>query len=101
MPNVLVVHDNVGFQLWLAVTLTGYVVIPAKTPSQALKLIERLELPVDLLIAERGVSGQLIETLRQSQGYLHVLSVTCEMTRMSEEEWQSLTRHSLCAVAHA
>lgn len=103
MTNVLIVHNNLGLQLWLADALAseGFVVIPAKTPSQALRFLAQLKLPIDLLIAAPGRVDAFAKALRQSQGYLRAMYVTHEMERMGAPEWVRAARRSLSIAAHA
>jgi len=103
LPNVLFIHDNLGLQAWVADALAreGFAVIPAKTPMDALRLLARLRSPVDLLIAPANDVGRLANALRQSQGYLRIISVTPEAEMMEAAEWVRAARRSFSMAAHA
>ena len=57
MPTVLILVQDIGFQFWLGQGLStaGFSVIPAKTPSQARKLIAKHEMAIDLAVVARDV----------------------------------------------
>jgi len=105
VPNVLIVHDDVAIQLWLAFALAaeGVVVIPAKTTSQASKLVARLELRVDLLVINPALAGaeSLTNALRQSQGHLRALPITPASLSTSASEWVAVVRDGFSMAASA
>jgi hypothetical protein len=118
MPTVLILVRDVGFQFWLGQALisSGFGVVPAKTPSQALKLIDRVGMPVDLALIDprMGRIGPFVDALRERQGYLRVLSIPTE-GRLPQsgnaggqppepvipdpQEWVNLIRRSLTITA--
>src|SRR5690242_11795953 len=103
MPTVLILLDDLNVQRLIAGTLAkaNFIVLKARTPSSALKLLANVNLPVDLLIADPTLSGlgKFIASLRQSQGYLHVLSVNADSPPMSAEDWLIVTRRSISQAA--
>ena len=74
---VLVIDSDLGFVFWLGRVLdrSGYEVFPAKSVSDALKLVGRLHLTVHLLIANACLPGvaSLIQVLRDVEDSLKVI----------------------------
>src|SRR5690242_13854195 len=83
MSTILILVRDLGFQVWLAQVLESaqFLVVPAKTPSKASKLLAKLGGPVDVVIVDPALAGaaEFVHQLRTKQGYLHVLSV-CEQS---------------------
>jgi hypothetical protein len=114
VPTVLILVQDIGFQFWLGQGLStaGFSVIPAKTPSQARKLIAKHEMSIDLAVVDPRLSGigSFVDGLKGRQGYLRVLSMPVEAkaTRSamaepepSREEWVNRIRRSLTVTARS
>jgi len=105
MASVLVITDDLGFQVWLAETLgeAGFAVIPAKTPAGARKLLARAKWAVDVVIADPAFAGagEFIETLRRSQGYLSVVSIPELSDDLSKIDWLGRIRNTISFSATA
>jgi DNA-binding NtrC family response regulator len=58
-PTALIVDDDVGFILWLGemVTASGYQAIPALECRQALTLVKKLALRIDVLVVNPQLRG--------------------------------------------
>jgi DNA-binding NtrC family response regulator len=58
-PTALIVDDDVGFLLWLGemLTETGYQTIPALQCRQALTLVKKLALRIDVLVVNPELRG--------------------------------------------
>jgi DNA-binding NtrC family response regulator len=58
-PTALIVDDDLGFLLWLGEMLTesGYQAVPALQCRQALTLVKRLALRIDLLVLNPELRG--------------------------------------------
>jgi DNA-binding NtrC family response regulator len=58
-PTALIVDDDVGFILWLGemLTETGYQTVPALQCRQALTLVKKLDLRVDVLVVNPELRG--------------------------------------------
>ncbi|HEY1238913.1 MAG TPA: hypothetical protein VGF16_00085 [Bryobacteraceae bacterium] len=114
MPTVLILVQDLGFQFWLGQGLSGagFSVIPAKTPSQARRVIAKHEMTIDLAVVDPRLSGvgPFVEGLRERQGYLRVLSMPVETATVrstmaqpepSREEWVNRIRRTLTATANS
>ncbi len=105
MTTILVLINDLGLQFWLAEGLTeaGYLVLPAKTPSHARKLLAELSCSVDLAVVNPalvGVAG-FLEDLRRSQGYLQVFSLAAHNERESKADWVRRIRKAVSFSASA
>lgn len=58
-PTALIVDDDVGFILWLGemLTETGYQAIPALHCRQAMTLVKKMDLRVDVLVVNPKLRG--------------------------------------------
>ncbi len=78
-PTALIVDDDVGFILWLGEMLTesGYQAIPALHCRQALTLVKKLALRVDVLVVNPELSGatQAMKTLSSGHPRLRVVLI--------------------------
>jgi ActR/RegA family two-component response regulator len=74
---VLLIDSDLGFVFWLGRVLdrSGYEVFPAKSVSDALKLVGKLHLTVQLLITNASLPGvaPLIQVLRDTEDSLKVI----------------------------
>jgi DNA-binding NtrC family response regulator len=82
MKNILVVENDLGFIFWLGAALAAadYQPWPACGVSDAIELVGKLRIPIDLVIVDpslRGVS-KLITVLRRSQADLKVIALGAE-----------------------
>ena len=78
-PTALIVDDDVGFIIWLGEMLTesGYQAIPALHCRQALTLVKKLALRVDVLVVNPELRGakQAMKTLSSGQPSLRVVLI--------------------------
>jgi DNA-binding NtrC family response regulator len=78
-PTALIVDDDVGFILWLGEMLTesGYQAIPALHCRQALTLVKKLALRVDVLVVNPELSGatRAMKTLSSLHPSLRVVLI--------------------------
>jgi hypothetical protein len=78
-PTALIVDDDVGFILWLGEMLTesGYQAIPALHCRQALTLVKKLALRVDVLVVNPELSGatHAMKTLSSGHPRLRVVLI--------------------------
>ena len=78
-PVILLIDNDLGFMFWLGQALdrAGYEAFPAKSVSDALKLITELDLSVGLVILDYSSEGapNLIATLRHNGRHLKVISL--------------------------
>jgi len=79
-PTVLIVDRDVAFTWWLGEMFAeaGSHVIPAVNCTQAVSLVRKLEMTVELIVVNpnlRGVS-QMIRTLRQLNRSMKVVAIT-------------------------
>jgi len=80
MANVLIVHDDAGFQFGLGRVLerAGYTAILASGVEEAKGRLERLGTRIDLVIGDptlRGFVG-FIDSVRKAEPFLPVIGVT-------------------------
>ncbi len=79
-PTILIADDDLGFVVWLALTLNaaGYAALPATRVSEALRVLDELDIEtLDLLIVNPASDGstELLETLRDRQASLAVIRI--------------------------
>ena len=78
-PTALIVDDDVGFILWLGEMLTesGYQAIPALHCRQALTLVKKLALRVDVLVVNPELRGatRAMKTLSSGHPSLRVVLI--------------------------
>jgi CheY-like chemotaxis protein len=78
-PTALIVDDDVGFILWLGemLTETGYQAIPALHCRQALTLVKKLALRVDVLVVNPKLRGavQAVKALERAHPRLRVVVI--------------------------
>ena len=72
MKNVLIIDSDLGFVFWLGQTLdaAGYETLPAKGVPEAISLLSKFRIPIDLLIAHATQPGVdvFMADLRRAQG---------------------------------
>ena len=77
--TVLIVEDDLGFVFWLGATLAegGHFSLPAKNVTEAISLVRRLNLAINLLIVNPSVPGvaTLKNELRRPGSIPKVLAV--------------------------
>jgi len=95
---VLIVESDLGFVFWLgqALACAGYEAMPARSVTDAVRLIEDLKAPIDLVIINMQLAGALsfIRSLRRSQRRVKVLGVSEEndepcRLRQDVDAWRS------------
>jgi hypothetical protein len=78
-PTALIVDDDLGFLLWLGEMLTesGYQAVPALQCRQALTLVKKLALPIDLLVLNPELRGakRTIDVLAAEHPRLRVVLI--------------------------
>jgi hypothetical protein len=77
--TILIVDDDLGFVVWLGLTLSaaGYLTLPLTSAPESLRIIAALKLAaIDLAIVNPATPGMshLIDTLRSRQKYLRVIA---------------------------
>ena len=76
---VLIVDSDLGFVIWLGVSLaaTGYATLPAGTSAAAHQLVDELRVDPDLVIANLDLAGtvELVEALRRVNLALKVIAI--------------------------
>lgn len=79
LKTVLIVDGDLGFAFWLGHLLdaAGYLAMPAKSVSDAAKLVVQLNLAVDALVINLAVPGSVdfIATSQRSNSDLRVVGV--------------------------
>ena len=82
MKNILIVENDLGFIFWLGAALAAaeYQPWPACSVSDAMKLVERATLPIDLLIIDPSAQGvsKLVAFLRRSRPELKLMALGAE-----------------------
>lgn len=77
--TILIVDDDLGFVIWVGVTLamSGYATVPAASVSEAKQLIQQLKVPIDLAIVNLALADMfaLIEALRRSDRSMQVIAI--------------------------
>ena len=78
-PTALIVDDDVGFILWLGemLTETGYQAVPALHLRQAMTLVKKLALRVDVLVVNPKLPGamQAVKSLARAHPQLRVVLI--------------------------
>jgi len=78
-PTALIVDDDVGFILWLGemLTETGYQAIPALQCRQAMTLVKKLALRVDVLVVNPKLPGAVraVKALERAHPRLRVVLI--------------------------
>src|SRR5260370_26957739 len=101
--TILIIDDDAGFLLWLALELTsqGYPTIPASSCRNALRLVDELQRPtIDLVIINPVLPGasDVIRVLRSRRGSVKVMSIEDQVRppqSRSQSEWLSTLRETL------
>ena len=82
MATILILDDDLGSAFWLSQMFAagGCEVVPAKTVREALALISRFRLTIDLALLNPAVPGgfEFTRTLRKTQGRLRVAALVSE-----------------------
>ena len=80
MNTVLIFDHDLGFLFWLGQVLASYRVLPARSVPEAMRLIRRLRIQVDLLIVNPEISGgaELVKTLRMANPSVRVIALSGE-----------------------
>lgn len=83
MKSVLILDPDLGFLVWLgqALAVGGYLGVPAPSVPEAIALIGKLDLMIDLLVLDPTLpgSGEFARSLRAAQGRLRVIAVIASM----------------------
>ena len=81
---VFIVASDLGFMCWLGLTLgaAGFEALPAKSVSDAKRLIRDFNLHVDVLIIDPKLDGaaKFAESLRQTPHHAKAIAVTAAKT---------------------
>lgn len=83
MKSVLILDPDLGFLVWLgqALAIGGYLGVPAPSVPEAIALIGKLDLVIDLLVLDPTLpgAGEFARSLRTAQGRLRVIAVIGSM----------------------
>lgn len=96
VATILILDDDLGSAFWLGQLLAGGCeVVPAKSVREAVTLISRFRLTIDLALVNPAIPGssEFTRGLRKSQGRLRVANL------ISENEAQRRKVHTLRPVA--
>jgi hypothetical protein len=78
-PTALIVDDDVGFILWLGemITASGYQAVPALECRQAMTLVKKLALRVDVLVVNPKLPGaaRAVKALESGHPRLRVVLI--------------------------
>lgn len=89
MKNILIVDNDLGFVFWLcqALDAAGYETFPAQGVAEAVALLAKLEVWVDVLMVRRTLPGAdgLADELRRSQrGHLKTIALIDQSDEQSD-----------------
>lgn len=86
-PAILIVDDDLGFLVWLGLTLgaNGFVTVPATSGAQAKQVIEELRVTINLAIVNLALAGMsdLSDSLKQSDPSMKVIAIQNSRPRPS------------------
>ena len=81
VATILILDDDLGSAFWLSQMFAGGCeVVPAKTVPEAVELIARFRLTIDLALVNPSVRGssEFTRALRKTQGRLRVANLVCD-----------------------
>jgi hypothetical protein len=81
VATILILDDDLGSAFWLSQRFAGGCeVVPARTVREAVALIGRFHLTIDLALVNPAVPGgsEFARNLRKSQGHLRVATLVSE-----------------------